>query len=113
MEDKIITIVITAGDYGDVSFQDEYSAKVFDNIYRSMYEECGIVDLRSDSEWHDYRDNKSSAELTHTLRYFILEEETKTVVEMLKTIYDVIIIDIQFEEDANDWDSGYLLLGGV
>lgn len=100
MEDKIITIVITAGDYGDVSFQDEYSAKVFDNIYRSMYEECGIVDLRSDSEWHDYRDNRSSAELTHTLRFLILIERTMAIVEMLRTMYGVTIIDIQLEEDT-------------
>lgn len=103
MEDKIITIVITEGDYyGDVSFQDEYSAKVFDNIYRSMYEECGVVDLHSDedSDWHDYRDNRSSGKLTHTMRYHILEEETMAVVEMLRTMYDVTIVDIQFEEDT-------------
>lgn len=95
-----IIIVITDGDYGDASFQDEYSAKVFDNVYQSMYEACGVVDLYSDEDtnWHDYRKSRVAGNLTHTLRYHILEEETLAVVEMLESLYDVAIINIASED---------------
>lgn len=97
-----IIVVITDGDYGDVSFQDEYSAKVFDNVLTSMYggRLSGIVDLKEtqDSDWHHYAAFRASGKITHTLEYHIPHWNTEAVVEMLESMYDVTIIDIESED---------------
>lgn len=106
-----IIIVITDGDYGDVSFQDEYSTKVFDNVYQSMYEACGVIDLTDltdltiiDSDWSEYFEARKGSGITHTLESYLDSNQVKDVVQMLESLYTVEIVHIQSTE--SEWDGG-------
>jgi len=94
-----ITIVITDEDFGDVSFRDEYSAKVFDNTYNSMYGYCGILDLTGptliDIDWSDYFEARKGSGITHTLEYYLDRDQVRDVVQMLESLYTVEIVHIQ------------------
>ena len=103
-----ITIVITDEDFGDVSFRDEYSAKVFDNTYNSMYGECGVIELTDftliDTDWSDYFEERSGSGITHTLEYYLDRNQVDDVVQMLESLYTVEVIHIQ--STVSDWDGG-------
>ena len=103
-----ITIVITDENFGDVSFRDEYSAKVFDNTYNSMYGDCGVIDLTDltiiDSAWSDYFEARKGSGITHTLEYYLDRNQVDEVVQMLESLYTVEIVHIESTE--TDWDGG-------
>lgn len=96
-----ITIVITDDDWGDVSFQDEYSANVFDNAYSYVQDDCrsGIIDLvrTTDPDWLFYKETRESGNLSHTLKHQLEQHKSKEVVEMLKTIYNVNVVYIEYK----------------
>lgn len=111
-----ITIVISDEDFGDVSFQDEYSAKVFDNTYNSMYGECGLVNLTDlsiviESDWAEYFEARKGSGVTHTLEYYLAEDEVRDVVQMLESLYTVEIVHIQ--STGSGWDGGVVADLGI
>lgn len=103
-----ITIVISDEDFGDVSFQDEYSAKVFDNTYNSMYGGCGVIELTDltliDSDLSRYLEARKGSGVTHTLEHYLAEDEVRDVVQMLESLYTVEIVHIQ--STGSGWDGG-------
>ena len=103
-----ITIVITDEDFGDVSFRDEYSAKVFNNTYNSMYGDCGVIDLTDltiiDSDWSEYFEARKGSGITHTLEYYLDRNQVDDVVQMLESLYTVEVVHIQ--STVSDGDGG-------
>ena len=105
-----ITIVITDEDFGDVGFRDEYSAKVFDNTYNSMYGDCGVIELTdltsidSDWDWSEYFEARKGSGITHTLEYYLDRNQVDDVVQMLESLYTVEVVHIQ--STGPDWDGG-------
>lgn len=79
----------------DVTFEDNHSATVFINVLNTLDEElASSIIYRGDDDWHSYFDNHHN---DFTLEHYLDAKDFLTVVNFLKTIYDV---SIEIEEES-------------